>query len=704
MIMFSKNSRFEILMELKSSIADVSELIGGSTNETYPELQFVQDTPVTLLLSTIENIDVAQFNLGESCDGQTEQRRGLSVCGSLEATRNVTDIEDVAYTFTGSTMHQSTLVGSIRPVVQLESSSQNWSEITLSDQVWVTDVKIHFGHTESWLEAVVHVRLDQEDDQLEIPVNVTEESNHLYQLQADGHISKTWHLPNGQTLSVREIDLRLTYDKNRTNDQVYGEIDANVTLGHNVQMDLSLNLPMSVFQLVGHVRSTFSLNDLDGNTATEIQFTENAVVMFDHHGCRINATLDLDNLDPTLYNTIEDFHLSNNTREFIEISGSFDTHLRTFDFEASLRDFSLSSSLYFDFVKLHISSSVKRRFYLSCKANVLLHDVSPLTFDVSTTVQGDGIIHFKGNTSQVWNDASVSLTEFFMDLKRNVMSRETLDFNIEAKLIATDFQVQVSASRHEDECLEFSGALHWENDFDALALSATQTSLPIWQSVEVSSALTSSISSDTQIVFVPKCGRIEFSATIQNAEMGESFVLVNGTTSNWNEFDWLIAVETSPTFTFMSLKECCFVAIDALEASGAVLPDLDPVVITLRAAYAVEHAAWVFAEEALKTLGNDVCNAIQWIETQIVKLADLFNIEKIKISGSAKRLKLHDLGDVEIMGIVLGNDFDRTFEMNWSVLENIAGNIFADIVHSHTSDTNRRNAARYSHGGKFYLS
>ena len=69
----------------------------------------------------------------------------------------------------------------------------------------------------------------------------------------------------------------------------------------------------------------------------------------------------------------------------------------------------------------------------------------------------------------------------------------------------------------------------------------------------------------------------------------------------------------------------------------------------------------------MKTLGNDVCNAIQWIETQIVKLADLFNIEKIKISGSAKRLKLHDLGDVEIMGIVLGNDFDRTFEMNWSV-------------------------------------
>ena len=413
MIMFSQNSRFEILMELKStSIANVSNLIGGSSNQTYPELQFVQGTPVTLLLSTIETIDVAQFNLGESCDGQTEQRRGLSVCGSLEATRNVTDIEDVAYTFTGSTMHQSTLVGSIRPVVQLESSSQHWNEITLSDQVWVTDVKIHFGHTESWLEAVVHVRLDQEDDQLEIPVNVTEESNHLYQLQADGHISKTWHLPNGQTLSVREIDLRLTYDKNRTNDQVYGEIDANVTLGHNVQMDLSLNLPMSVFQLVGHVRSTFSLNDLDGNTATEIQFTENAVVMFDHYGCRINATLDLDNLDPTLYNTIEDFHLSNNTREFIKISGSFDTHLRTFDFEASLRDFSLSSSLYFDFVKLHISSSVKRRFYLSCKANVLLHDGSPLAFDVSTTVQGDGIIHFKGNTSQVWNDASVFVMRF----------------------------------------------------------------------------------------------------------------------------------------------------------------------------------------------------------------------------------------------------------------------------------------------------
>ena len=98
-------------------------------------------------------------------------------------------------------------------------------------------------------------------------------------------------------------------------------------------------------------------------------------------------------------------------------------------------------------------------------------------------------------------------------------------------------------------------------------------------------------------------------------------------------------------------------AIDALEASGAVLPDLDPVVIALRAAYvmfdlfisqeitelkynpehhtqtqyAVEHAAWVFAEEALKTLGNDVSNAIQWIETQIVKLADLFNIEQISV-------------------------------------------------------------------------
>ena len=66
-------------------------------------------------------------------------------------------------------------------------------------------------------------------------------------------------------------------------------------------------------------------------------------------------------------------------------------------------------------------------------------------------------------------------------------------------------------------------------------------------------------------------------------------------------------------------------------------------------------------------MGNDVCNAIQWIETQIVKLADLFNIEQTKISGSAKRLKMHDLGDVEIKGIVLGNDFDRTFEMNWSV-------------------------------------
>ena len=75
----------------------------------------------------------------------------------------------------------------------------------------------------------------------------------------------------------------------------------------------------------------------------------------------------------------------------------------------------------------------------------------------------------------------------------------------------------------------------------------------------------------------------------------------------------------------------------------------------------------MFAEEALKTLGNDVCNAIQWIETQIVKLADLFNTEQIKISGSAQRLKMHDLGDVEVMGIVLGNDFDRTFEMNWSV-------------------------------------
>ena len=42
----------------------------------------------------------------------------------------------------------------------------------------------------------------------------------------------------------------------------------------------------------------------------------------------------------------------------------------------------------------------------------------------------------------------MSLTEFFMDLKRNVMSRETLDFNIEAKLIANDFQV--TGTLHQD--------------------------------------------------------------------------------------------------------------------------------------------------------------------------------------------------------------------------------------------------------------
>ena len=66
-------------------------------------------------------------------------------------------------------------------------------------------------------------------------------------------------------------------------------------------MDLSLNLPMSVFQLIGHVRSTFSLNDLDGNTATVDSIQRECVVMFDLNGFSINATLDLNNLDPTLY-------------------------------------------------------------------------------------------------------------------------------------------------------------------------------------------------------------------------------------------------------------------------------------------------------------------------------------------------------------------------------------------------------------------
>ena len=47
----------------------------------------------------------------------------------------------------------------------------------------------------------MHVRLDQ-DDELEIPVNVTEESNHLYQLQADGTSRKRGIYRTGQTVSV----------------------------------------------------------------------------------------------------------------------------------------------------------------------------------------------------------------------------------------------------------------------------------------------------------------------------------------------------------------------------------------------------------------------------------------------------------------------------------------------------------------------
>jgi len=150
-------------------------------------------------------------------------------------------------------------------------------------------------------------------------------------------------------------------------------------------------------------------------------------------------------------------------------------------------------------------------------------------------------------------------------------------------------------------------------------------------------------------------------------------------------------------------QEGLTLAVDALQASGRTLPEIDPVVIVLRGAYWIEHAALTFAQEALKTLGNNICNVIQWIETEIVRLSDFLNIRTIKVSGSAKRLKNFDLGNVEIEGIVLGREFNHTFEMNWSGLENLAGNIYTAIVHDHTPEDTARKSERYSDGGRFYL-
>lgn len=136
-------------------------------------------------------------------------------------------------------------------------------------------------------------------------------------------------------------------------------------------------------------------------------------------------------------------------------------------------------------------------------------------------------------------------------------------------------------------------------------------------------------------------------------------------------------------------------ALQALQASGHVLPDIDPVVIALRLEYAVEHAALVFAQEALKTLGNDVCNVISWIEDKIAELSKLLNIRHLRLSGSAKRLKMHDIASVEFEGIVLGKEFNRTFDMNFASIDNIAGNVYTSIVQSHTSEETVRGAREY---------
>ena len=141
MIIFTQNEKLQIVLELKTTDADtVSSLITEpNTTHAYHQLKFARDNPVSLILSTI-NEDVSKFELGETCGSTSKQSRGLNICAKLLATSNVTSVVQDAYDFTGqdsSEEHDRTLIGTLRPVVKLESRSEHWDELSLSEYVWV---------------------------------------------------------------------------------------------------------------------------------------------------------------------------------------------------------------------------------------------------------------------------------------------------------------------------------------------------------------------------------------------------------------------------------------------------------------------------------------------------------------------------------------------------------------------------------------
>lgn len=125
-------------------------------------------------------------------------------------------------------------------------------------------------------------------------------------------------------------------------------------------------------------------------------------------------------------------------------------------------------------------------------------------------------------------------------------------------------------------------------------------------------------------------------------------------------------------------------ALNALEASGAVLPDLDPEILAWRSEYAVAHAALTFAENALNALGGDLCSAVDWIERELAKLATLLNLRTVSIhAASFKDVKSKSMSSVHVDGVVLGNAFNKTFSMNFADVNSLAGNVYKTIVESH---------------------
>jgi len=92
------------------------------------------------------------------------------------------------------------------------------------------------------------------------------------------------------------------------------------------------------------------------------------------------------------------------------------------------------------------------------------------------------------------------------------------------------------------------------------------------------------------------------------------------------------------------------------------------------------------AETALEALGHGLCEAVAAAGDAAAKFAgDFINIESLSISGILSKLKQDNLADVAVKGIVLGEKFEDKFSLNFKLLDDIIGQIYASIVKSHTS-------------------